>query len=223
MPLSVPELAKRLDVAESRARVLVASGRIPGQRVGGQWVVDEADAAAYRPAAAGRPLAERSAWQFIAAFCGEQAIRSQDLDPVERHRLSSRIAKFRSSDDPVLLACSMLSKRADELKLSASPADLADLKEDPRLRLSGVSHPAAGLLSGFEVEAYVARRDLDAVIKDFLLVPCARGSRANVVLHAADAVPDEVPPLLVAVDLAERNGVREQEAARELIRRVRGH
>ncbi len=46
------------------------------------------------------------------------------------------------------------------------------------------------------------------------------GKRPNVILHVATDVPDELPPLVIAADLAERPGVREQEAAREIIRRI---
>jgi excisionase family DNA binding protein len=53
MLLGVPELARRLGIAESRARDLVASGRIPGQRVGGQWVIDEVEAINFLKVAAG--------------------------------------------------------------------------------------------------------------------------------------------------------------------------
>lgn len=53
-------------VNESRARLLVQSGRIRAQKVGGRWVIDEADAAHHRAGVpAGRPLSERSAWHLL--------------------------------------------------------------------------------------------------------------------------------------------------------------
>jgi excisionase family DNA binding protein len=66
--MTIPEVAQRIGVAESRARFLVSSGRIRGRQVGGRWVIDEADAAEYRGTGPGRPLSERSAWQFIEAL-----------------------------------------------------------------------------------------------------------------------------------------------------------
>lgn len=223
MALSVPELAKRLHVNESRARLLVQSGRIPAQRVGGRWVIEEADAAQYRSGApAGRPLSERSAWQ-LALNAGSDAARGpseSDLSPVERHRLKQRLGRLRESPDPLPLVCSLLAKRAEKVELSCSPADLGELREDPRLRLSGVSHKASGLLSNSEVEAYVNRKDYAALIRNWFLVKPRVGQRPNVILHVANDVPEQLPPLLIAADLAERRGVREQQAAREILRRI---
>ena len=80
-----------------------------------------------------------------------------------------------------------------------------------------MSHPDSGLLSNSELEAYVSRKDFEAVVKDWYLVKARAGQRSNVLLHIAEEVPDELPPLVVAADLAERPGVREQQAAREII------
>ncbi|WP_426996302.1 helix-turn-helix domain-containing protein [Pseudarthrobacter sp. N5] len=222
MLLSVPDLAKRFGIAESRARVLVASGRIPGQRVGGRWVVDEVDAANYHKAAAGRPLTEQNAWQFIRALQRPQSVPGLGLDAIERHRLDRRIRRFHGAADPVAFVVSLLARRADKVLLSAGPDDLSALREEPRLRLAGVSHAHSGLLSGLELEVYVARRDVPELISDWFLLPAKPGTRPNVTIHAADVVPDEIPHLALAADLAERPGPREQQAALEIIRRLRG-
>lgn len=227
MPLSIPELAKRLNVNESRARHLVQSGRIRGQRVGGRWLVDEADASQYRPGApAGRPLSERNAWLFALAAWKEAWENAESdflvrVSPVEKYRLNQRLQRWEDAafSSPLLLA--LLANRADRLEFSAGQGDIPELKKDHRLRLSGVSHPESGLLANSELEAYVSRDDVDALIKDWFLVEAKPGQRANVVLHAADEIPDELPLLVVAADLAERSGAREQEAARELIRSLR--
>ncbi|GAA4033241.1 hypothetical protein GCM10023063_15910 [Arthrobacter methylotrophus] len=141
-----------------------------------------------------------------------------DLSPVEKHRLIQRWHRLLEAPDPLRLASSLLANRAEKVELSSSPADLPELREDPRVRPSGVSHPESGLLSSSELEAYVNRKDFDALIKDWFLVAARAGQRPNVVLHVADNVPDELPPLLIAADLAERPGVREQDAAREILR-----
>lgn len=224
MALSVPELAKRLQVNESRVRLLVQSGRIPAQRIAGRWVIDEADAAEYRPGVpAGRPLSERSAWQLALNAWGVGACQpsGHDLTPVERHRLKQRLDRLQESHDPLALICSLLAKRAEKAELSASPADIAELREDPRLRLSGVSHKASGLHSNSELEAYVSREDYDVLVQDWLLVRPRPGQRPNVFLHVAENVPAELPPLLIAVDLAERRGAREQKAAGEILKSLR--
>ncbi|UKA60610.1 helix-turn-helix domain-containing protein [Arthrobacter sp. FW306-2-2C-D06B] len=224
MALSVPELAKRLHVNESRARLLVRSGRIPAQMVGGQWIIDEADAAKYRAGGpSGRPLSERSAWQLLKHARNHAVHKADDpdLSPVERHRLNQRLQRLQESPDPLTLLNALLAKRAEKQEFYSNPADLSELREDPRLRLSGVSHPDSGLLSGSELEAYVSRKDFNGLVRDWFLVNAAIGQRANIVLHIADDVPEELPRLLVAADLAERPGVRERNAALDIIRSIR--
>ncbi|MBD1536824.1 helix-turn-helix domain-containing protein [Arthrobacter sp. S13_S34] len=229
MPLSIPELARRLNINESRARHLVQSGRIRGQRIGGRWLVDEADAAQYRPGApAGRPLSERNAWLFAVAasnawksnWKGDASNILIQISPVERYRLNQRLQRWEEAAFSFPLLLSLLANRADRIEFSASPADLRELKEDPRLRPSGVSHPDAGLLANSELEAYVNRDDVDAVVKDWFLIKAEPGQRANVVLHVAEEVPDKLPLIMVAADLAERPGAREQQAARALVRSI---
>jgi excisionase family DNA binding protein len=226
MALSPAEAAQRLNISVRRVRTLLEEGRIPAQRVSGRWVIDESDVSRYRPGApAGRPLSERSAWQLIrhARNLAVHGIDDPDLSPVERHRLHQRLRRLLESPDPLILACSLLSKRAEKVELSSSPADIAEMRGDPRLRLSGVSHQESGLLSNSEVEAYVSRKDFESLIRDWYLVRPRPGQRPNVVLHVAEDLPAELPPLAIAADLAERPGAREQEAAREILRRIRVH
>ncbi|WP_426004338.1 helix-turn-helix domain-containing protein [Paenarthrobacter sp. NyZ202] len=226
MALSIPELANRLHVNESRARHLVHSGRIRGQRIGGRWIVEEADAAQYRPGKpAGRPLSERSAWQLMSSFWDDSPRQSRpgylEPSPVERHRLKARISRLEDSPGSLELLAAWLANRAERFEFSSSPADIAELRQDKRLHLSGVSHPRSGLLANSEVEAYVRRDELKDVVRDWFLVEPQPGKRPNVVLRAAEQVPNDLPPLVVAADLAERPGVREQQAAREIVRSVR--
>ncbi|MET4539344.1 excisionase family DNA binding protein [Arthrobacter bambusae] len=227
MALSIPELAKRLHVNQSRARQLVHSGRIRGQRVGGRWIVDEADAAHYRPGKpAGRPLSERSAWQLVSCFWDNPRPPIPDhfeLSAVEKHRLKERINRLQDSPDPIALLAAWLANRADKFEFSSSPDDIAELREDKRIHLSGVSHARPGLLANSEVEAYVRRDELKDVVRDWFLVEPLPGKRPNVILRAAAQVPDELPPLVVAADLAERPGAREQQAARDILRSAHAH
>jgi hypothetical protein len=143
--------------------------------------------------------------------------RIPDIHPMEKSRLRGHLVSLLDAPDPAAKLRSLLAERAEKAELSSSPADLAELREDPRLRLSGVSHPDSGLLSNSELEAYVSRKDFEAVVKDWYLVKARAGQRSNVLLHVAEEVPDALPPLVVAADLAERPGVREQQAAREII------
>lgn len=216
MALSILELAERLGVSPARARAIVASGNIKAERVGSYWVVDESEVAKYQPRV-GRPLSELNAWRMV-RYSADGHL--PDAHPMEKSRLRDHLMSLKYAADPGAKLCSLLAKRAEKAEYSSSPADLAALREDPRVRLSGVSHPDSGLLSNSEVEAYVSWKDFEALVKDWFLVKARAGQRPNVVLHVAADIPDELPLLLIAADLAERPGVREQEAAREIIRRI---
>ena len=112
----------------------------------------------------------------------------------------------------------MLARRADNELLSCPRADLADLRRDARIRLSGVSHPEAGLLTNAEVEAYVDRRDFHALTKHWFLT---NGQRPSILFHLTENIPTELGLLAVATDLAERCGTREKAAAADIIDRLR--
>lgn len=55
---------------------------------------------------------------------------------------------------------------------------------------------------------------------EWLLVRAAPSRRSNVLLHVPDNVPEDLPLMVVAADLAERPGVRERAAALEIISRL---
>ncbi|MFC9352821.1 MULTISPECIES: hypothetical protein [Terrabacteria group] len=141
--------------------------------------------------------------------------------PIEKYRLNQRLQRLAEASDPLNLLLSMLARRADKLEVSAVRADLAGLIVDPRLRLSGVSHPASGLLSNAEVEAYVNARHVEALIKDWFLIRVAAGRQPNVLLHVMEDVPQELGLMAIATDLAERGGVREGQAAQAIIEGLR--
>ncbi len=61
------------------------------------------------------------------------------------------------------------------------------------------------------------RQDLDSLVREWFLVKARPGQRPNVLLHVAEGLPQSLPALFVAADLAERAGVRERQAARDLI------
>jgi hypothetical protein len=99
----------------------------------------------------------------------------------------------------------------------AAPADLPGLREDARLALSGLS-AAGGIAAGDVVEGYVGQDLVDRLVEDHLLV--AAQNDANVILHvvAPDRVANVRSPLLLAADLAEHRGPREELRAAELAR-----
>jgi len=95
------------------------------------------------------------------------------------------------------------------------------VRVDPRIVLSGVSDHRSGISAPDLVEGYVLQRNIEEVIRDHLLVP-AGSSRANVLLRVADTLPERLPWLIVAADLAD-GGPREAQQSENLISERLGH
>lgn len=198
-------------------------------RIGRQWSIEEADLELVRHrTAAGRPLSPRSAWALVVAASDDDKALAR-LGPSERSRARARLRALmalESADDldeaSAVLAVA-LGNRARRALFVASVRDLPDLRDDERLRLSGVSLPGSNISAGELVEGYVRARDIDGLVGDYLLSPADR-HRANVVLHVVDievedAVLDGVAESLLvrAADLAEHVGVRERNEAMRVI------
>ena len=216
MPISIPEAAAILQVSPRRVQQLVSAGRYPARKVGGVWMLD-ADALA-EPRRAGRPMSVRVAWALLDVLGGGPGA---GVSQPEQSRLRRRIRELRELPDRsrVEQLRSWLPNRARRVQLSAAPPDLADLRNDGRLVLSGVSDPRSRMSSAAWVEGYAAAEHADALRADFLM--SARG-RPNVVLHVVAAerpVPD-VSAALLAADLADWAGPREQAAAARILREL---
>jgi hypothetical protein len=138
-----------------------------------------------------------------------------DSPALRADRYLSMINRLRSSDRPEQLLAAWFAKRAEPRSCNVQPEDLEDLRNDPRISVSGVSHVASGLLSGREVEGYVSRSQMGSLTREFLLTSAPPG-KGNVLLHLADNV-DDLPLAFVAADLADRPGIRERQAARALL------
>lgn len=227
--LSVSEAAQRLGVNAPRVRQRIADGSLPAERVGHQWVID--DAVLVRVAeqkSSGRPLSARSAWALIALSDGDRS--AAGVSPAERVRarrrwveLSELAASALGSEDGRKQGAAALRKllrnRAERRLYRAASSDLPDLRSDRRLQLAGLSRDS-GLASGDIVEAYVHDDALASVIDDYLLSPAASGG--NVVLHEVPADQAIYPEslLLLAADLVEHGGPREEKRAFELVRQA---
>lgn len=227
--ISVGDAAARLGVSERRVRAMVENGQLEARKVGGRWLVDLAgDSRAALEKLPIRPLSKRSSWILILSASAEPAQQHAiDLSPIEKLRLRDRMDRLSNADDPLPLLVSWFPHRASRCCFHVNPSDLADLRSDGRMILSGVSHPASGLLAGNEVEAYINADDADGVKDDYLLVEPRPDSPANVVLHVVaneEALlmhpENDMPWLALAADLAERSGARERDAARSIVRRA---
>lgn len=222
--VSVPHAARELGVSRMRVQQRITDGSLPAQRVGHQWVIDEADLRAVaHHAGPGRPLSSASAWALIAVAAGDAARLSPHGRSRARARLGQLMREATSMDDLDVFAALMgraLGGRARRKLYRASPLDLPGLREFPRLCLSGLSAAEARISADGVVEGYVPGREHEALVRDHLLSP-AKGARANVVVHV---VNDEAEvghlvgsDLVVAADLAEHDSPRERARAQELL------
>lgn len=228
--LSVAEAAGRLGVTPHRIRQRIEDGTLPAVRVGNRWSIDEADVLLLMSGTrTGRPVSERSAWAILdLAEVPPDTQESPHLAASERSRARQRLnhllARVEAQDNASAVAHllrELLGNRAQRHLFQANDRDLDDLRADARLAPSGLSDPRAGIAGGDIVEGYVLAGRLEEVVRDYLLVPAvnhAARQRANVVLHASDRpVAAPVPLLLLAADLAEHRGPREESRARELL------
>jgi excisionase family DNA binding protein len=220
MSIGVSEVAKRLGVSQVRVRQLIHEGHLDAQKVAGSWIVEEAQLAGkVWLKAAGRPMSPKNALALAQELEGQ---KSPQLSAVERHRLQRHLRNLAVHVNPKGQLQAWLAGRAEGMEFVISPADIPEFREDNRIKLSGVSDPRSGLLPGNEVEAYVAKRDMPMIGKDWFLVAAGPGVQANVKLRAMNCLPGEVPAMFSAMDLAERSGPREQAAADSIIKDVLG-
>jgi excisionase family DNA binding protein len=227
--VSVAEAARRLGVSVPRVHQRIADGSLRAERVGSQWVVDELSLLRVAERRApGRPHSARSAWALI-AMAEEDREALTELAAVERTRAKARLEKLLAlvAAAPVREADvrqtashlrSLLGKRACREVREAADADLADLRRDPRWK--SLISPAASGIATLDVDGYLAASDVRSLKEDFLLMPASRD--ANVVIHVLPEGQKTYPrsKLLLAADLAERRGPREEARAAELLREV---
>lgn len=212
MVWSVSEYAAQLGVSRAAAYKRVRSGQIGAYRAGSQWVVPKEAIAA--PRASSRPMSPENAVRLLSWFSG---VEIEMPEPVARRRIAEKLGALRSEDADLQRLWSWVRSRAPRLELSVNAADLADLLQDPRLSRSGLSDARAGIAASGVAEGYVSPADLDALVRDYLLV---ESERPNVWLHVAD-IPDdasgEVPIGFVIADLLDHGGPRELGRAAELL------
>lgn len=212
----VSEAARRLGVNRFRVHQRIQEGSLRAEKIGSSWLVD---ATALRPARVSRPMSPSMVQALVLLSEGEVP----EARPSERSRLNENWRRIHKSpvDELPRLVSSWLASRARQVELEVHPEDMPELRANPRLQLSGVSDPRAGLASGSELEAYVAEPDLKELADDYFLDLDARPGNPNVILHVIDGpLSGEVPRLLSAADLFDRGGAREIRAGLELLGRA---
>lgn len=222
--VSVPDAARQLGVSRMRVQQRIDDGSLPAQRVGRQWVIDEANLRAIaHHAGPGRPLSSASGWALV-------AVAAQDvegLSPSGKSRARARLGDFLEQAPQVsdldafaAQAKRLLGGRAKRELYRASPLDLPGIREDPRVLLSGLSAPEARIAADGVVEGYIRASDREGLVRDHLLSP-AKGDRANVIIHVINGDSHVErwmgSDLVVAADLAEHEGPRERARAQELL------
>lgn len=229
--VSVVEAAEIAGVHPQRIHQRIRSGSLPASKVGNQWAVEVGDLRNLEHhSAPGRPMSSKSAWDLLAVALGDE--EASQLSPSARSRARSRLRNLLALADSADLEAAAaqivkaLRNRARRDLFVASARDLADLSDDERVHLSGVSLSASNLSFGDLVEAYASADDVEGLMDDYLLSPAAR-ARANVILHVVSHAREDLglmaldavarSPLARAVDLAEHDGIREKsEAVRAL-------
>lgn len=214
MLLSLPAVAERLGVDERRIRQRIADGSLRAEKVGGRWLLDEADLIGLSERRRGRPVSHDSAWALIGAAAAWESRAEGAKDPASalldrvaaavrsrsKARLKDVLEQVRVkpagpsaeewSDRAATNLRVLLRNRAARRAYSASPRDLDDLRADDRLELSGLSLPESGIASGVVVEGYVCEVELGPLADDYLLAE-VRESEANVFLHVVPSGDSE--------------------------------
>lgn len=210
--LSVKEYAARQDISVGRVHQLIHTGAIHAEKIGSSWVIDELELR--RQPALSRPLSTANSWSFISLVSG---VEPENVDAKTRWRLGRMCEALFENDEPARFLASWLRERAPVLALHVNPTDLAELRSDERVILSGISDDRAGLSSEHEVEAYVDPSLSQQLIGEYLLV----GAKIpNVWLHLARVEVDvqgRAPLGLVLADLADHAGPRESQRVKELL------
>lgn len=218
--LGVVDAAEELRVSPRRVRQMLASGDLPGQRLGSSWAIDRDDVRRLRRRSVGRPWSAASAWAALELAAGDDP----KLSPIERSRARKRLAE--SGLDG--LVC-RLRARSDRCEMYAHPSALGRIEAEPRVVLGGVSAVTEydlDLIAGEEAEIYVRASQVADVVDRYALDEDS--DRPNVVVRV---VEDEVWPFegddrvapwsVVAVDLLDAPDERSRRAGLELIERRR--
>jgi hypothetical protein len=113
----------------------------------------------------------------------------------------------------------MFRNRAEWVARKAADADLPKLRDD--VRWESIISPGVSGIASVDVDGYLAPGSVDALARDFLLMPA--DADANVIIHILPKGQNSFTDskLLLAVDLADQRGPREELRAAGLLRENR--
>lgn len=221
--LPVSAVADELSVHPSRVRVLIASGVLAAEKVGGVWLVDRASVARRNRerGPAGRPLSPDNAWALLLAASGEE--QPPGLDPSTRWRIRRALDVYGLS-----ALRSRLARRAVPSSYWALAGELRALRDRADLMLSGASAAAVydlGLVGTDTIDAYVPAHLVASLQREHALEQMS-GPESNVVLRTVPhgvwlPSPRRFAPLAaVAVDLWSYTDPRATRVGADLVARL---
>lgn len=212
---SVERAANALDISPRRVRNLLAHGQLEGHREGHIWLVSRRSVAdrANRRQASTRSLAPHSMSvlvDLIAQRLGDAAGEAwRQAEPIDRLRAKQRIERLVHHEEPAALLRAWAAPDADHVREVRASDELArSILDWEGVAVSGVSHPISFMSPSMELEVHAPERRARRIEQE------ADGGRIKVRVHSPKRPWSigEVP-----VDLALRNGSREDDAVLRLL------
>ncbi|MDT5318100.1 MAG: hypothetical protein QOD88_622 [Mycobacterium sp.] len=215
------DASRVLGVSVRQVQRLVDAGWLTSAgRVGRSILIDAASVhdVANRGAQPGRPWNQATAWAALELLTSGKTDR---LNDTQRSRLRSRLRGLTTAE-----LIPLARRRARTCRYRVSASFLDGLRE--RVVATGsaaVSESAEvarrfGLAAGHSetVDGYLAARDLDDVVGDYLMVPDGAG---NATLRVVDVDGfTRATPAVVALDLAESLDPRQRSAGRRALEKM---
>jgi len=216
--VTIAEAALRLAVSQSMVRQLVARGELPAERLGRRWLVRETDVERRRAIGArdGRRLTSARAWGLLYLAVDMPA---PWLSPQVRWRLRRLLA-----DRGLGGLHSKLGERGKRQELRAHPSQIAALRREPSLMLTGATAASdlrLGLVGVDTIDAYLDPSAFEDIIRRYHLQP---SQTPNVILRSVVAFTAPWPPerhapsSVIALDLIEDAEPRSRQVGEELLR-----
>ena len=218
---SVRDTAALLGVSPQRVRAMLADGELEGEKVAGVWLVLYLSAMerASVERQSGAPFSEANAWAILDIASGDDP---KYVPARDRWRARQALVEH----DGVEALAAKLRRRSDTETFSAHPGVLARLGADGRLVPTAASVPVANLAaSGADVDAYVRKDDLTALVLDYALAEPTGGEVGNVRLRAVSQSRlldgrDQAPRAAIALDLREMPDARSARVGTKMLQAI---
>jgi hypothetical protein len=206
--LTVPQLAKTLDVGERHARTLVESGTITARQLPSrEWLVDSDSVARYLPrrASAGRPLESDTAWAILFELSG---LRAADLlRPATYSRVRKRIRTMTAEELAAAVSGRTTARRYRAANVGKAQADLV-----PTARVAASLIASDLLTDTRRVAGYVP---VGTTVAEYARTHFMHADPTGLDVLYENTAPgglSEALPAVVAADLAISTDTRERAA-----------